>query len=89
MIEDNFSGFGTAWRCNDGWFILDDVLDFTELGEGLCAFQLLDNPTDMSRLQIISWDSKRKLPKALETFLSLRWSEDDMESEVYEDSDSD
>ena len=68
---------------------MDDILDFTELGKGLCAFQLRDNPSRISRLQIISWDSKRKLPKALEAFLHSNWTEDDMQSVVYEDSDSD
>ena len=69
---------------------MDDILDFTELGKGLCAFQLRDNRyPGMSRLQIISWDSKRKLPKALEAFLHSNWTEDDMQSEVYEDGDSD
>ena len=88
-MDDDFAGFGATYRCSEGHFVLGDILDFKELGEGLCAFQLFDNPTDISRLQILSWDSKRKLPKALEAFLHSNWTEDDMQSEVYEDSDSD
>ena len=88
-MDDDFAGFGATYRCSEGHFVLGNILDFKELGEGLCAFQLFDNPTDKSRLQIMSWDSKRKLPKALESFLHSNWTEDDMQSEVYEDSDSD
>ena len=88
-MDDDFAGFGATYRCSEGHFVLGDILDFKELGEGLCAFQLFDNPTDMSRLQIMSWDSKRKLPKALGAFLHSNWTKDDMQSEVYEDSDSD
>lgn len=45
MISDDFAGFGTTRRCHNGWFILDDIFDFSELSERVCAFQLLDNPT--------------------------------------------
>lgn len=89
VISDDFAGFGTTRRCHNGWFILDDIFDFSELSERVCAFQLLDNPTRMSRLQCLSWDSKKKkFPKALEEFLHSDRSEE-MVSDEYEDSDSD